>query len=43
MGLDVPVNDAPAVGVAQGLGDLGDEMQGLPPVELVPFFLHILF
>ena len=42
VGLDVPVDDAPAVGVAQGLDDLGDEMEGLPPVELVPLLLHVL-
>ena len=43
VGLDVPVDDAPAVGVAQGLHDLGDEVQGLTPVQLTPLFLHILF
>ena len=42
VGLDVPVDDAPAVGVAQGLYDLGDEVQGLPPVQLAPLLLHIL-
>ena len=42
VGLDVPVNDPPAVGVAQGLGDLGDEVQRLTPVQLVSLFLHIL-
>ena len=42
VGLDVPVDDPPAVGVAQGLDDLGDEVEGLPPVELVPLLLHVL-
>ena len=42
MGLDVPVDDPPAVGVAQGLDDLGDKVEGLPPVELVPLLLHVL-
>ena len=42
MGFDVPVDDAAAVGVPQGLDDLGDEVQGLPPVELVPLLLHVL-
>ena len=42
VGLDVPVDDPPAVGMAQGLGDLGDEVEGLPPIELVPLFLHVL-
>ena len=41
MGLDVPVNDTPAVGVGEGLHNLGDEVQGLPPVQLAPL-LHIL-
>ena len=41
LGLDVPVDDAPAVGVAQASHDLGDEVQGLPPVQLAPL-LHIL-
>ena len=41
LGLDVPVDDAPAVGVAEALHDLGDKVQGLRPVELPPP-LHIL-
>jgi hypothetical protein len=41
LGLDVPVDDAPAVGVAEASHDLGDEVQGLPPVQLAPL-LHIL-
>ena len=35
-------DDPPAVGVAQGLGDLGDKVEGLPPVQLVALLLHIL-
>ena len=35
------MDDAPAVGVAQALHDLGDEVQRLGPVELAPA-LHIL-
>ena len=42
VGLDVPVDDPPAVGVAQRLDDLGDEVEGLPPVQLISLFLHIL-
>ena len=42
MGLDVPVDDAPAVGVPQCLDDLGDKVECLPPVQLVPLFLYIL-
>ncbi len=42
MGLDVPVNDAPAVGVGEGLHNLGDEVQRLPPGELAAPLLHIL-
>ena len=33
MGLDIPVNNAAAVGVLQGLGDLHGEVQRLPPIE----------
>ena len=36
VGLDVPVYHAPAVGMIQGLGDLGGEMQSLPPADLAP-------
>ena len=43
LGLDVPVDDPPAVGVAQGPDDLGDEVEGLPPVQAAVLFLHILF
>ena len=39
--LDVPVDDATAVGVAEASHDLGDEVQRLPPVQLAPLF-HIL-
>ncbi|MPM92869.1 hypothetical protein SDC9_140005 [bioreactor metagenome] len=39
--LDVPVDDAPAVGVGKAPHDLGDEVQRLPPVQLSPF-LHVL-
>ena len=41
LGLDVPVDDAAAVGVAEPPHDLGDKVQGLPPVQLTPLF-HIL-
>ena len=41
MGLDVPVDDPPAVGVLQSFGDLHGKMQRLLPVEH-PFFLHVL-
>ena len=41
LGLDVPVDDAPAVGVGEAPHDLGDEVQGLPPVQLAPL-LHVL-
>ena len=40
VGLDVPVDDAPAVGVLQALGDLQGEVEGLLPVEDA-LFLHI--
>ena len=40
--LDVSVDNAPAVGVTQRLDDLGDEVQRLAPVELVPLFIHVL-
>ena len=36
------MDDAPAVGVGQGLHDLGDEVEGLPPGQLAPLLLHIL-
>ncbi len=41
LGLDIPVDDAPAVGVAQSAHDLGDEVQRLPPVH-APAALHVL-
>ena len=41
MGLDIPVNNAAAVGVLQGLGDLHGEVQRLPPIEDT-LLLHIL-
>ena len=41
LGLDIPVDDAPAVGVAEPLHDLSDEMEGLRPVQPAPP-LHIL-
>ena len=41
MGLDVPVDEAPAVGVFQGLGDLDGEVEGLLPIEDA-LLLHIL-
>ena len=34
LGLDVPVDDAVAVGVVEGAEDLGDEMDGLPAGDL---------
>ena len=42
VGLDVPVDNPPRMGVLQRLGDLGGKMQRLPPVEGAPL-LHILF
>ena len=42
LGLDIPVDDPPAVGVAQGPEDLGDEMDGLPPVQRGAPLLHVL-
>ena len=39
--LDVPVDNAPAVGMAEAAHDLGDEMQRLSPVHAAPPF-HIL-
>ena len=41
VGLDIPVDNAPAVGVLQRLGDLGCKMQRLPPGKR-PTLLHIL-
>ena len=41
VGLDVPVDDAPAVGVFQAPGDLHGEMQRLFPIENA-LDLHIL-
>ena len=42
VGLDIPVDDAPSVGVFQTLGDLHCEMQGLLPVQNALLF-HVLF
>ena len=42
VGLDVPMDDAPAVGMAQRLDDLGNEVQGLPPGQLIALALHVL-
>ena len=41
MGLDVPVDDAAAVGMLQGFGDLHTEMKGLLPVQHALLF-HVL-
>ena len=41
LGLDIPVDDPPAVGVTETTHDLGDEMQRFPPVHVAPA-LHIL-
>ena len=40
MGVDAPGGGGG--GVAQRLADLGDEVEGLPPVQLISLFLHIL-
>ncbi len=42
LGLDIPVNDAPAVGVLQGLQNLVHEMQTFPPVQRTAPPAHIL-
>ena len=42
LGLDVPVDDAAAVGVLQRLHDLVDEVQRLPPVQAAAPLAHIL-
>ncbi len=42
LGLDVPVDDAPAVGVIQSPQDLGDEVDSLPPVQRGPPLAQIL-
>ena len=42
LGFNVPVDDPPAVGVSQGPDDLGDEVQGLPPIQAALLFLHVL-
>ena len=39
--LDVPMDNTPAVGVAQATHDLGNEVQRFPPVQLSPL-LHVL-
>ena len=41
LGLDVPVDHAAAVGMAEAAHDLGDKVQRFPPVHLAPA-LHIL-
>ena len=41
VGLDIPVDDAPSVGVFQTLGDLHGKVEGLLPVEGSLLF-HIL-
>ena len=41
VGLDIPVDDAPAVGVLQCLGNLHGEVKGLLPVENA-LALHVL-
>jgi hypothetical protein len=40
--LDITVDDAAVVGVAQGFGDLNHKMQRFPPAQCA-FPLHILF
>ena len=42
VGLDVPVDDAPAVGVVQRPQHLGDKVQGLLPLQGSAALLHIL-
>ena len=42
VGLDVPVDNAPAVGVFQSFGNLGCKVEGFLPVEDA-LYLHILF
>ena len=42
MGLDIPVDDTAAVGMGERFHNLSDEMERLPPGELVPLLLHIL-
>ena len=39
--LNIPVDDAAAMGMLQGAHDLHDEVQGLPPIHLTPA-LHVL-
>ena len=41
LGLDIPVNDAPTVGVAEALHNLGNKVKGFRPVQAAPA-LHIL-
>ena len=41
MGLDIPVDNAPAVGVLQALGNLHGKVQRLLPIENA-LYLHIL-
>ncbi len=41
VGLDIPVDDPPAVGVLQGLGDLHGKVESFLPVENTLLF-HVL-
>ena len=42
VGLNVPVDNAPAVGVGEALHNLGDKMQRLTPVQRLSLLLHVL-
>ena len=42
LGLDVPVDDAVAVGMLQRLEDLGDEMHRLPAGQFAPALVQVL-
>ena len=42
VGFDVPMDNPPAVGVAQRLCNLRDKVEGFPPIEFIPLFLHVL-
>ena len=42
LGLDVPVDDAVAVGVVEGAEDLGDEVDGLPAGDLAAPLVEVL-
>jgi len=41
LGLDIPMDNAAAVGVTQAPHDLRDKVQGFPPIQLAAFF-HVL-